>query len=216
MGRVIGLLVVFALGLFAAFTLRGPDSPDLECPDPPVLAAGPHMVALSCVDSLSYQGTTYYVGCADIHPSRLAERFLEHGGDTYFTGARDIQGIPRSEAFALEGEPCGGKAAYAAAGDGLTRSQMKLIASPIVKGTHPIGRLSLTDIRRAATADGRVDREEAIRLAKGVSRQRVRRVEAHLVGRSWEVSLFFFDGCQRFAAIDAVTGESSGGGGGCP
>ena len=141
---------------------------------------------------------------------------MDHGGDTYFTGARNIEGIPRNDAFVLEGETCRRDTPYAAAGDGLTRSQLELIADPVKEGTHPIGRLSLADIRRAATADGRVDREEAIRLAKGVSRQRVKRVEAQLVRRSWEVSLFFFDGCQRFAVIDAVTGESSGGGGGCP
>lgn len=134
MGRVIGLLVVIGVGLFAAFNLRGPQSNDLECPDPPVLAAGKHLVALSCVDSLSFEGTTYYVGCADIHPSRVGERFLDRGGDTDFTGAREIEGVSRDAAFVLEGEGCRRNTTYAAVGDGLTPSQLNLIAGPIKEG----------------------------------------------------------------------------------
>lgn len=93
MGRVIGLLVVFGVGLFAVFSLGGPRASDLECPDPPVLAAATHPVALSCADTVSYEGTTYYIDCVEIHASRVGESFLTDGGDTYFVGAREIEAL---------------------------------------------------------------------------------------------------------------------------
>ena len=121
------LLVV--LGAVAGLFLLGNvlDGDKGPCGDPPVLAAPSAPVfATSCVDALSYEGTTYYVTCLKVHPSRVGERFLRDGGDTYFEGARDIQGIPREDAFILEGAPCR-RDTTVAMSESPTRSKVKLL-----------------------------------------------------------------------------------------
>lgn len=136
MGRVIGLLVVFGVGLFAAFSLAGPRTSDLECPDPPVLAAATHPVALSCIDTVSYEGTTYYIDCVGIHPSRIGERFLSDGGGTPFVGASEIEGVDPGDAFILEGPRYCRKDITVATADSFSRTQAGLLSVP-ADAKHP-------------------------------------------------------------------------------
>lgn len=102
-----GLLAV--LGVVAAvFVVQSSfGSDDDPCGDPPVLAAATDLlVADDCIDTISFEGRTYYVTCVKMHPSRVGESFLGDGGDTYFEGASEIAGISRDRAFLLDGSPC--------------------------------------------------------------------------------------------------------------
>lgn len=89
------------------------------------------------------------------------------------------------------------------------------LSPPKKPSEQPRDRYSPARLRRAATSDGSVDRREAIALAKGPDRQPIKKIQATLRDGYWEVTITSPDGCQRFARIDARTGESSGGGGGC-
>jgi hypothetical protein len=76
---------------------------------------------------------------------------------------------------------------------------------------------TLKELRRSAAADGRIDRKEAIRLALGVPKLRVKDVETTLDGGRWTITLWELLGCHSFRTLDADTGRPVGttGGGGC-
>lgn len=77
-------------------------------------------------------------------------------------------------------------------------------------------RPTLKEIRQAAAADGRIDRREAIRLALGVPKKRVKDVEASLEGGRWSVILWGRLGCHTGMTLDAETGRPGRtAGGGC-
>lgn len=134
-GRIpLGLIVIgicaFALGITE---LGYEGGSDLEC-EPDFLAADTRpVVATSCVDSVSYRGTTYFVGCAPVHDSRVGGQFLSAGGDTQFDGARSIIGLTRSKVFILE-EPSfcrRGKGLPIAASDDFTRRDAGMLSVPV-------------------------------------------------------------------------------------
>lgn len=79
----------------------------------------------------------------------------------------------------------------------------------------------MDELQEKATADGRISRPEAIRLAIGVRKMRLKDAEA-MRGwfrgrRVWHVTLYERLGCHYTHTIDARTGEPVGdtGGGGC-
>ena len=100
--RAIGLLIGLG-GLSVACGMN-----DGGCGPPPVLALGPHpLLATSCAASVAYKGRDYFVGCLDVHPTRMGELFLRNGGETDYKGAREIVGLPRNRLFVLVGPGCG-------------------------------------------------------------------------------------------------------------
>lgn len=126
-GGLLVVVVTFA-AIYGIGNSLGSSDP---CADAPVLAAGSAVTfADSCVDMIEYRGTTYYVDCVRMHPSRLGRHFLDDGGDTYFEGARDIEGIPRDDAFILDGDYCRNKRVIAAS-DSFTRLQAGLLRVPV-------------------------------------------------------------------------------------
>lgn len=129
MGRIVGLLVVVGIGVVIVVGMLTTGSSDeIEC-ETPVLAAGPAF-ATSCVESVAYEGTTYFVECVHVHPSRVGSRFVDEGGETYFDGASSIHGVPRTSAFILEGGHCP-RGLPLAASDAFTRMQAGLLTVPV-------------------------------------------------------------------------------------
>ena len=80
-------------------------------------------------------------------------------------------------------------------------------AEPPADDDRPRPELTLEELRRAAAADGRIDRAEAIRLARGVPKAKVKDVEATLEGKRWSIVLWEPLGCHQLRTVHAVTGR---------
>jgi len=80
-----------------------------------------------------------------------------------------------------------------------------------VQGELPLGRVKLSKVRRAAAADGRIDRYEAVRLATHKQPRPLGRVAARRRGDVWSVRVVDADGCRSVLRLDATTGMNRGG-----
>lgn len=105
-------------------------------------------------------------------------------------------------------------------------SPTRVDPSPRPEPTPPKLRRALARLERVrerAAADGRIDRREAILLARGVSTKPYKYIEANRVWRTgdgehvapgdrprrvWDVLLMERDGCHQRSTIDVRTGES--------
>jgi hypothetical protein len=79
-----------------------------DCPPLPVLAAGDETVALSCAAGVRFRGRKYWIGCAEVHPSRVGAPVVRDGGESGYEGARRVKGVSLDQAFIVMGDAeCG-------------------------------------------------------------------------------------------------------------
>jgi hypothetical protein len=123
--RALGLLLAIA-GIATACS-----SDDGGCGRGPVLIPAQSLpFATSCAATVRFQGVTYAVGCARVHPSRVGDVLGRGGGSGYGPG-REIVGVDYRHLFLLEGGSCGAKASYAATGEHVTHNDYEVARSPL-------------------------------------------------------------------------------------
>ena len=93
----IAVLALVLTGLFSGCT----DTSDFEeCPEPPALAAAGSVVALSCAETVTFEGRTYLVEGGKFHASWVGKQIADKGGGGY-EGAYKVRTLPVEEVIAL-------------------------------------------------------------------------------------------------------------------
>lgn len=155
--------------LFGVASCASIGSSELECPDPPLLAAGGDLhLGLSCAEAVTYEGETFWVGCAPVHRSRIGETLVEDGGRTRFSGARAAVGIPPSKVLLLEGgslKECDRDDRLIASSDGFTRKDAGLLRVALAARNED----ELAHKRAPWIVPGRNEVPKALRLEAAVS-----------------------------------------------
>jgi hypothetical protein len=129
--RTTARLLALAVALSApACFISGAGEDEMTCDPAPVLAAGVTL-ALSCAETVRYEGEVYTVSCAPIHPSRLGEVFEHGGGETDYRGARAVRGLETDRFFLLMGRKCDTAKRHVAFADDVTRKEFRLAESPL-------------------------------------------------------------------------------------